>query len=526
MSLQIAVAEKVTQELLSNVLTLLPSVSAPLSAADVSTLISTALESYKGLVYAGNNDLGLCVDRLLNVCFLAGVKDIEALEAQYPTLRSSDPIVSELMDQMSGGIASQLTTPLFDLRHTLPKEVADLTTSILSKVPSVETLTQPALRRFSWGKLGTEHGRNTAMMFAKDRLSCFKRDVPQFYDSENILSAIPYGITKLVGGDVKIRPGLADALTAAVNNIEDVATRERLLPHLGAAVETILFPSVYRKWAVGVRMKLASNKISAAVVDATDEIDAVEDLLRLVTTSMLTNLGGDTSTSAGLILENVDVMFSNIQLLRAAMVYHKDHTLSGRVLLSPTVIQEQALSQFENVCTPEMITDYVSFMRLNDHVTIPSNGVSLETIYAMRDKTKKAVQEQAAKARDMAAAARAISLQDAVSYRLDVTNAAMLKQNLHGVSRRQHEHEHNKTRALSLLRQKPLEDVALEYLVAMRESSLTKTLFKSINTELHALVKREPTVTAAGIATATCTAITSTLIDQLVTRFASVKVAA
>ena len=241
---------------------------------------------------------------------------------------------------------------------------------------------------------------------------------------------------------------------------------------------------------------------------------------------MLTNIGGNTTTAAGLILENIDVVFSNIQLLRAAMVYHKEHTLSGRVLLSQTVIQEQAFSPFEGADTLEMINDYVSFMRLNSHLTIPSNGVSLETIHAMRDKTKKAVQEQSAKIRDMAVAARAIALQEALAYRLDMTNAVMLKNNLHNVHQRQHEHEHNRFRALASLRQKPLEDIALEYLVSMRENNLTRTLYKSINTELHSLVKRESQVTPLGIASATCAAITSTLLNRLVGRFSTQRVAA
>lgn len=521
MSLKEAVTKKVTQELLTKIMTLLSSVSAPLSAEDIRTLVSSSLESYGVVLYASNNDIGLCVDRICEVCSLASIDDA-GLESHYATLRSEDPLTTELMDMMADGIARQLTTPLHDLRQTIPQEVATLTSSILKKVPSREVLEQPTLRHFSWGKLGLESYRTKAMLFAKDRTTCFKKNVPQAHDTDNILKIIPSGVAKRVNGDVKIREGLITALTATVTEkagSDDV--RERLLKSVKTAADLILFPTAYVKWTSGARENLSGTKISSAVIETTDAIDDVEDILQTVTTSMLTKIGEEASLSAGNIIENLDAVLSDIQLLRAAMVYHKERSLADRVLLTPGVVQKQALESFIlQGGTESMVSDYVSYLRLNDHITIAPNGVGSDTIKSINERAKRTVQSMSAKLRDMAEASHAVALQDSLSYNLDILNLKMIREGLHNADRRMNDHKESRVKALVSLGKKPLEDIALEYLVSMRESPLTKSLYTSINTELHRLVKTNQEVTKVDVARATCSAVTSFVLRKLSERFA------
>jgi hypothetical protein len=97
----------------------------------------------------------------------------------------------------------------------------------------------------------------------------------------------------------------------------------------------------------------------------------------------------------------------------------------------------------------------------------------------------------------------------------------MLKQGTHQANHKHDLHHQQRQRALALLPRRPLEEIALEYLVAMREHPQTKPLYAAVNAELLALVRRDTTITKAGIAIATCSAITATLLDMLTARFAA-----
>ena len=101
----------------------------------------------------------------------------------------------------------------------------------------------------------------------------------------------------------------------------------------------------------------------------------------------------------------------------------------------------------------------------------------------------------------------------------------MIQQQIRNINNRQEEHVQNRHRALASLRSKPLEDIAVEYLVAMRDNSIVKTLFDSMNTELHSLARRENTITKTGISHAICSAIASTLLTQLGKKFGTKVVA-
>lgn len=522
MSVKTALTEKITKEVLSRVISNLSSVSSSLSMTEIDAIVTLALESHFRFSYASNNDLGLCVDRLIDMCFFADVTTEEALENLYPTIRENDYVISETVVQVSEGIAKKITTPLYDVRVSLPKEAVSFTENVLSKVPPENTIPNIPLRKFTWGKLGTENGRTNAIMFARDRTTFFKRECIQSYDMENVLRILPYGDVKSVDKIPELRKTLITGLTNVITKIDDETTRNTLLKAQAVAVDIILSQLNYQKWVLELRTALTGKDISNAVIETTDNIDSVEEVLYLINTSLLTSLGDDVSLFAENILSNVEVVLQNIQLFRAAMLYYKENVLSTRVLLTLTVINEPAFDAFlHDGGTEMMVQDYVTYVKLNTHINIPGDGVSAETIRKVSERARHDVVTKSAKLMDMAAASRATSIQESVGYYLDVYNETQKRNGRYGINNRQGEHIHNRQRAIASLRHKALEDVALEYLVAMRDNPMTKLLYTSLKTELHSLVKTQSEMTQQDVVKSLCSAVVKTVLKQLSHRFST-----
>lgn len=512
MTLRNSMTINVTHDLLTRIITLLSSASKPLSTTQISDLVTERLAQHSKFRYMANNDLGLCVERLLSACDTPKM-DSTALHDQYPVLCQDDEMVVELMNQMASGISAQLTTPLYDLRIALPKEANEMAATITSRIPEAIAFSPAAeLQQFSWGKLNSESVRSTAMLFAQDRLHCFKKDTIQSYDTDKILHALPFGDNKAIPNDATIRPLLVTALeTASPENNQHALV-----------ADIILSPIAYRKWALTVRATLTEKNLGASVVAVTTQIDAIENLLQTVSASMLTNVGADSSTVADNILHNIETISANIKLLRAAMIWPKDKALADRLLLTPRVVQKSVLDQFVlDGGTENMIHDYLSYIQLNDHITIPPTGQSAETIRSMHPRTEKMVREKSALLQERAAASRATALQNTLVHYLDQYNETMLKSGKHAAKYNTDTHEAQRQRSLVLLPQKPLEDIALEYLVAMRDNPMTKTLFKAVNAELTVAVKQHTDIGKVEVAQATCAAVVDTVLAMLTKRFAT-----
>lgn len=508
MSLLTPVTARVTHDLLTNVLTLLSSISSPLSLAERREVVTTVLTNHPAARFAANNDLGLCIARMQTACEIAGISAAPALEAHYASLRAGEPMVNELMGSMASGIAERLSGTLYDLRHTLPRDAQTLTATILSRLPPDATEDLPPPRHFSWGKLAAPACRDAAMLFAQDRLKCFSRGTCSIFDTEKICQALPFGEFQPVATADTIRPLLTQALTAVSPEATDQAS----------AIGMIASPSVFRKWVGDAREGLRNGPIGAAVVDITQRIDGIEDRLRQVDAAMLSSLGPDVTAVQAALLANMETVFNNIQLIRAAMLYHKDALLADKIILTPHVAQQDVLDRFrEEGGTEAAVQDYIAYLRLNEQIPFQPRGVSIDVVRSMRQKARDAVAANAKRLADMTKARRAVALQDALMVGLDTwhrrqTEAGMTHARLNHDQRRQH--------ALVSLRQRPVETIALEYLAAMRQDPLTEKLFTTINAELVAVARQENDITERHVAQATCRAVATYLLAELTSRFA------
>ena len=516
MMLKSAVTEKITQELLSKIITLLSSTSSVLSLKDINDIVSTEIESFKNLQYADHNDLGLCVSRLTEMCQVENISDKTAFESLYPSIRSNDTFVTELVDIMAHGIASKFSTPLYDIRHIIPKEAKEISENIIKKVPSEEESIRPVLRHFDWGKLGTDIGRTNAFMFAKDRVGCFKRDTVHIYDTDKILMNLPSGNIKTIIDSNNLKQNLINKLT---NSINENGIDNSALKFIKPAVDAIFSSAAHRQTVTSARLQLANKKIAHSVIEVTDTIDNIENILRMINMNMLTSLD-DSSVISNEVVNNIEIVLSDIQLLRAAMIYYKENTLSDKIILTNTTVNKPVLLRFESSGGNEsLVSDYISYTRINEHITIPNVGVTSDTVYNMREKTSHAVKTHESRLKEIAASERANALQENLLFNLNMFNEIMIKQDKYNIRRRQDEHEDNRHKALLSLRNKPLEDVAVEYLIAMRDNNIIKSLYKSINDRFHSLVQQEKNITTINIAKSTCSAIAATLLEQLSSRF-------
>ena len=521
MTLNGSVTTYITKDLLTRVLTKLPSVSSSLPIAALEALVTTTLPN-DTLQFAANNDLGLCVSRLLDRCLLSGITDQASLEQQYVTLRDNDPIVGETMNELSDGIAGMTTSPLYQLRQILPAHAKQISLSIQNALPpEMQDGGVSQLRHFSWGKLNHPQYRTAAMLFAKDHVPCFKRDTAQYYDTSNILQVIPFGTVSTITDESQVRLLLEAAITAAATTeIDDVAARTLLLSYQKVALDAILLPRGYRQFAVSAAEALKGQTLSAAVIAVTDKIDAVEDLLRLINTTAMSKINSATQIPTTHVMTNIDVVLGNIQLLRAAMIYPKESVLQDRLLLAPGVVQETVMQQFcATSGTEAMVHTYLAYMQINDSMTMPSDGVSANAIHILYPRAQETVQRNTKRLAALAAAQKTQALQDALVYTLDVHYQNAIKTGHYDTSFATI-HRHERNRALATLLTKPLDDIALEYLLGMENDPFMTTLYRAINKQLLALMQDNTTITPVDVAKATCLAITTMLVDKLTTKFA------
>jgi len=508
MSLETQVTKKVTHELLAKVLMFLSSISSPLSPAEIDETVKTVLTPHPSLRFSANNDLGLCITRIESAGAMGSVQDDASLESLYAEVRDSDPLVSELLQDMALGIAKRLSGPLYDLRVVLPQEAKALTVEIESRLPPEAKEDLPPLRRFSWGQLGSSAYRESSMLFAQDRLKCFPRGSVTAIDTDRIYQALPYGGFETIASVDTIKPVLVKALTDITPDASDQSL----------TIGLITSPQVFRKWVSDAREQLRSGPIGEAVVSVTDRIDAICERLQKIDATMLTSLGEDVNAISSSLLANMETVLNNIQLIRASMLYHKEKTLSDRILLTPQVVQEHLLERFcEEGGSEAAVRDYVGYLRLNSHIQFQPNGITVDTVRTLQTKARETVSANIAKLNGMTRARRAVALQESLMSSLDTYYRTKIEQAGH--NRATLNHDQKRHQALIALRQKPVETIALEYLAAMRADPLSEKLFEFINGELISVVKTETTITPTHVAQATCRAVSQYLLTELTHRF-------
>jgi hypothetical protein len=521
MTLKLLVTEKVTHEVLSRVLTLLSATSAPLSPEQRTTIVTAAMKQHSGLRYTENNDLGACIARMLDNCLFAHVETPAALEQHYPALLQDDPITSVTIDRLVTGIATAMATPLYEICNIMPKDAKALSAAITNRLPKDLRSDGPApLHQFSWGKLGHQHHRLATVLFAKDRVNCFRSTTPQHHDTINILRVLPLGVVLPTANIDMIRPLLMQAInTATQDESADQSLREYTPAQKTLALDILLSPKTYRQQITGMTESLGGKHIASVVLSVTSTIDAVEDLLRCITASALTAINNETQVSVSDVMDNLDVVFTNLMLLRAAMLYPQD-LLKNQLLLSPNTVQAEVFNEF---CaaggTEDVVQIYLSHIQLNNDGMIPSEGVSADIIHKTYDRARESVQKHDTRLRNLTTARKMKALYDTTEnmlithYQTGCTTG-QYRDDLH------HLHNDQMNKALSGLMKRSLDDIAVEYLVGMKNDTLYTGLYRSIQSELLELVKTNTEIKSMDVSYATCSAVMKTLLTRITDRFA------
>lgn len=529
MSFKSIITKNVVSETLSKVVSLLSSASVTLSDEQISNLVKTKIGNTP-LVFAENNDIGYCVSRLMDACIYKNILSLEDLNSKYQVLREDDELVTETIDMMAEGIAKHISSPLYELRVIIPEETRELATKINERVPVLESLhnQETAIRIFNWGKLQNQQVAATAMLVAQDKANCFKDGAVRQHDSSNILRRIPYGTIEKIQTDRSFTKGMYDLVIAEIdqkfNEVE--AFNLKKYKYLDLAISIISNEKVYNQTFNSIKDSLSSNvNLSTNIVSIVDKIDAIEDILRLISVEVL-NKNESVAASSYRVISNIENILTNTALVRASLLFHKINTLQKKLILSKTAIQESALAVFKEAGgTEKMIKDHLAYMELTELNTIPSNGLSLDVVLNSITKAKSVVQKNSELLAAKETAAKVMNLQNAVAYGLNVHYKSGLEKGEYKEALEKI-HEQQVSNSIKNLLKKSVDDIALEYLVTLRNNKTMTSFFNSINVELLALVKNQTDISKEMIDTAVCGGVISVIFDSLVRDFSSEKVSA
>jgi hypothetical protein len=520
MSFKPAITKNVVSELLSNIVSMLSSASQNLSAAEIKSLVLAKIEKNPAL-FQENNDIGLVVSRLIDNCLFQNVQSLEELDFKYADVRDDD-VVTTTLDMLAEGIATKISPVLYDLRVTLVEETQALSIAIDKQRPAAEALQAKAeeVRVFDWGHLKHSAVQQATIMFAQDKVKCFKGGVVRQHDSANILSRVPLNRATAVAPTAEAKDKLLTTLKEAFS---EGPTRQ----YVDLAVDMILSERIYMHTLSSLKEAMSGPNLAANIVAVTDKIDAVEDVLRKITASMLDD-AGVTAAQSSSIITNLEHVLVNVSLLRASMLFHKFTTMQNKLILDKGIVQESAMKTFQEAGgTEQMIKDHFTYLSVNPMLTIPNNGLDMSVVLNSSAKAHAAALKNADGIKTRTTAMKVKALQDAMSYSLAVHYKTALESGAYHPSLDQiHEAQVNKS--MSALLKRSVDDIALEYLVTMRNNTMMTSFYKAINNELVEMIKSNDgiEVTPTMVAKATCSGVTAVIYDHLVTNFADLKLAA
>lgn len=529
MSLQSSVTQAVTQELLDRVIQLLSSVSAPLTRSAMTSLVKARLVQHGDLQFDRNNDIGLCVARLTERCERLGVPTNEDFSAAFQAVREDDLVVGDIIGVLADGIAQAISTPLYHLRETLPREALTIAQTITEKLPvSVENYdphTKP-LMWFHWGKLASPLCRQEAVACAQDVAHCIQNNTAQAHDTINILRLLPYhtSVRHVYGAaeGAVVKASLLKHLTAATTSSETAVLRG----HVDLAVGVLTQPMVWQRWIQGAIESVRSVRLAELVTSVVPEIDALEDLTALLSMAMLGSIGLESQTNPDNLLTNISTLSANLRLLRASLLYIKDDRLAHSVVLAPGVVNAPAFEAFVAQGGDEaMVRDYLNYLDINTYLEIPpTTGVVAETLLATAPKVRDAVRKYVQVLRDRHASLRVKMLQD--NTRLELLRHYQTQMRI-GRYRASLEslHQDQTAKALTQVLSKSSEDIVLDYLIGMNNNQMMHRLYTSINQNILGLVSTTTDIKAVDVATMTASAIVDVVVGVLEEHF-SLRVAA
>lgn len=527
MSLKSVITSRVVSETLSKVVSLLSSASLNLSADQIKNLVMAKVNA-KEVTFADNNDIGYCVSRLMQDCAYVGISSVEDLEAKYSTLREQNDLVTETVDMMAEGLATLISPILYELREVIPAETSALAAAINDQIPSIESLREKTegVKVFNWGKLQNPTFLQATIAIAQDKASCFKDGVPRQHDAANILRRVPYNTVEVLQGGPELRTALAAIFTADIEkNYTDTALKLQMKSYIESAVGLVSNDRLYTRTLNDLKASLSATALSTNIVSVIEKVDGVEDILRMLSIQSL-NTNESLSALAPKIFANIETVLTNLALIRASTIFHKIHTLQNKLILSKNAVQESALETFHSCGgTDQMIKDHLAYMELNELVVLPTNGLSTDVVLNSTAKAKATVQKNAEKISGRIAANRVRNLQDAVHYSLQIHYKKYLDA---GIYRPQLEaiHERQLNASIGTILHKPVEDIALEYLVALQNNRTMTSFFEAIRSQLVSLVKNQTDINPGMIQEATCSGVVSVIYDSLVKDFAKQKEAA
>lgn len=517
MSLSSTLTKHVVSETLIRVVSLLSSASRDMSAEQVKALVLAKIEQ-NPVQFAECNDIGLCVSRLEMICSFSNIMTDEELAANYDTIRN-DEIVTDTISSLAAGIARNIAPVIFELREVLPRETHALTTKINDQIPAIESAfnQDSALRVFNWGKLNNPMVLSSAMTIASDKVNCFKGGHARQHDSSNILRHLPLNRVEGLSLSSDTKQSLKNALTAAAGEENSGV----VAAYVDQALNLITNDKVYLQTIGSMREALSGTiGLSASIVSVTEKIDGMEDVLRLLSADVVADTDISTSIAAKL-FSNVETALTNIVLLRASMIFHKIHTLQGKLILADNTVQESTLATFREAGgTDQMIKNHLLYMEINTTQNIPNNGLSLDVVLNSSAKAQSTVQKHAESIKETFAAKQARALQDAVSRGLTTHYMTAVESGTYH-PRLEQIHSSQLGRAIASLRRRSVDDIALEYLVTLRDNTFVTGFYKAINEELVGIVKGNDQITNAMVSEAVCGGVVSVVYNTIVEKFSA-----
>lgn len=523
MSLKSVLTTNIVSETLTKVVSLLSSASLNMSVEQINALVLAKMEQ-NPVLFAENNDIGFCVSRLVTNCLHKGILNDSELTSQYKEVRD-DVLVSETINELATNIARNISPIIYELRKTLPQETHILVAKINEQIPAIEAAFNPdeEVKVFNWGKLGDATFCGTTILAAQDKLPCFKLGAVRQHDASNILRNLPLNKVETLSLPAIFKLTLMQSLDVAMENEIE---RGQLQPYVEQALHTICNEKLFNQTINNFKDALSNTTtLSANLVDIVTKLDAVESVLQKINADMMakTEIGAAMSTK---VFNNIEIMLTNIMLLRASMIYHKIHTMRGKLILAPNVIQESELATFREAGgTDQMIKNHFLYMALNTTQKIPNNGLSADVVLNTSVKAHSVVQKNIDHIKAIIASQKARNLQNALTYSLDIHYQKAVESGRYAKTL-ELKHDLQRNKALSSLPKRSVEDIALEYLVTMQDNEFTTGFYKAINQELIQLVKNQTEITPTLISEATCSGIIAVLYNTLLTHFAQPKKAA
>lgn len=526
MSLKSIITRNVISETLSKIVSLLSSASFNLSAEQITQLVNSKMGN-RNVLIADNNDIGFCVSHLLNQCAFNNITSVSALEENYTSLRNEDELITETIDMMAENIAMHISPVLYELREVIPAETIELTASINEQLPAIESLYEnqdTGIKIFNWGKLKNPATLSATMMVAQDKTYCFKDGVARQHDPSNVLRRVPYQSVEKLQTDSEFVSRMTTILKNTID--QNDISNSIFYPYLELALSLISNDRIFFHTIGSLKEALTGNSnLSSNIVMVVEKIDALEDILRMITVQML-DQDETSSAFAQKIFSNIETVLTNLTLIRASLIFHKIHTLQGKLILGKNIIQESAFITFQEAGgTEQMIKDHLTYMELNELQPIPNNGLSLDVVLNSSSKARSVVQKNFEKIASRNAARKVTALQNSVLAALELhykkaIDTGIYQPTLESI------HTYQVSKSISNLLKKSIDDIALEYLVTLRNNQSMTSFFKSINQELVNLVKNKTEVSQEVVQEAVCSGVVSVIFESLIKDFSSVKEAA